>query len=117
MGWKFWEKATDDKAGPKLPKPRELPSGVGRYLVVNLKHDPDWVWALRSVSRPLDGSKSRFEVRVYDDVLSREAGVVVKNYLTLDDHPELILFDGVYDKTTWKVEIAERPRALRQPAA
>jgi hypothetical protein len=51
MNWKFWK--TDNKNGQRLnrrssnlPKPKDLPTRVGIYLVTQLKLDPDWVWTL-----------------------------------------------------------------------
>ncbi len=116
MNWKFWEKSTDAQGAAKLPKPKDLPSGVGKFLVVNLRHDPDWVWALKSVSRPKEGArKGVFEVRVFSETDARNKGVSVKNFNTLTEHPELILFDGFYDKNTWAVKIEQR--FVKRPTA
>ncbi len=46
MNWKFWKKTGTDP----LPKPKELISDLGKYLVVNLQYDPDWVWQLKMVT-------------------------------------------------------------------
>ncbi len=45
MNWKFWKKTGTDS----LPKPKELTSDLGKYLVVNLQYDPDWIWQLKMV--------------------------------------------------------------------
>lgn len=118
MSWKFWQNNSGGEKAPKLSRPKELPSGVGRYLVVDLKNDPDWVWTLKSVSMPKDGSKSAFLIRIFDDTTAMAKGVSVKNHTSLDDHPELILFEGWYDKYTWAMEIKENSSNLiRTPAA
>ncbi|MFH1169496.1 MAG: hypothetical protein V1691_02255, partial [Chloroflexota bacterium] len=44
--------AQQTEKAEKLPGPKEIPEMVGRYVVVNLKKEPDWVWSLRSVQRP-----------------------------------------------------------------
>ena len=117
MNWKFWQKGDATAAGPKLPKPKELSNAVGRYLVVNLKHDPDWVWRLKGVSLPRENSKVAFDIRVFDENVCAAKGVVVKNYTSLDDHPELILFEGWYEKEDWKVEIRENTAASAPQSA
>lgn len=118
MTWKFWQKNTGGVKAPKLPKPKELPAGVGRYLVVDLKHDPDWVWTLKSVSLPKEGFKSAFLIRIYDDTTAMANGVLVKNYTSLDNHPGLVLFEGWYDKNTWAMEIKDyRADIIQTPAA
>lgn len=119
MGWKFWQKKTANAEGgraQKLPKPKELPAGVGRYLVVDLKLDPDRVWALKSVASPREDNRHVFDIRVFDEAEAAARDVWVKNYTTLDDHPELIQFEGWYDKQSWKMEIRDL-RSIRDAAA
>jgi hypothetical protein len=102
MSWNFWKKksATAEPSQTKqekLPKPKDIPEPVGRYLVVDLGKDPDWVWQLRSVVRAQE-EKSRYDVRVFEESQTRSKGVRVQDYTSFDEHPELILFEGWYDK-------------------
>ncbi len=97
MNWKFWEK--EGTAGAvKQSRPKELPANVGRHLVVDLKKDPDWVWSLRYVSRPMPDSATRVEIRIFDPASADEKDVIVKSFDALDAHPELILYQGWNDK-------------------
>jgi hypothetical protein len=113
MGWKFWEKESE-KGEPskpkmqKLPRPKDIPEPVGRYLVVNLGKDPDWVWRLKGVVRPRQESKDSFDVRVFDEVKTAQGRVTVKDYTSLDGHPECILYEGWFDKKSMKVQIEEK---------
>ncbi len=55
MAWKFWKRKREGEEATKarkLPRPTNIPEPVGRYLVVNLGGEPDWVWRLKSVVRP-----------------------------------------------------------------
>lgn len=117
MNWKFWQKNETAATGPKLPRPKELSNAVGRYLVVNLKHDPDWVWRLKGVSKPRENSKVEFDIRIFDETIAAARGVMVKNYTSLDDHPDLVIFEGWYDKEDWKMEIRETEAAASRPTA
>jgi hypothetical protein len=99
MGWKFWhkEEGAAEKA-PKPSKPKDLPSPVGRTLVVDLKQNPDWVWSLKCVMRPLGSSEGVFEMRIFDPKQAWDRSIEIKAYNSLDDHPELILFSGTFRK-------------------
>jgi len=111
MAWDFWKskKATDGStlvSVEKLQKPKDIPEVVGRYLVVSLGKDPDWVWRLKSVER-LRGEKNNFDVRVFDASQVAATGVRVKDYTSFDEHPELVLFNGWYDKKTMAMHMEE----------
>jgi hypothetical protein len=101
MSWSFWKKRSVTELSKaeeeKLSKPKSIPESVGRYLVVDLGKNPDWVWKLKSVVRR-QAEKHRYDVRVFDEIQARVKGVNVRDYTTLDEHSELILFEGWYDK-------------------
>ena len=99
MTWKFWHK--NEEAVVKQPKPsrpKDLPSPVGRTLVVEMKQSPDWVWGLKCVMRPIGAAEGTFDLRVFDPSLALKRSVEVKSYDTLDDHPDLILYSGIFKK-------------------
>ena len=108
----FWNKWFDkhNGAGPQRPKlkpPTDLPQPVGQYLVVKLQYDPDWVWELKAVLKPVaGGKKSVRHFRVYDPVQAAKQWIKVINYHSLDDYPELILYEGDFDKDTHAVSIS-----------
>ena len=113
MNWKFWDKKQQTKkiSGTneiKLAKPKELPDRVGRYLVTQLKEDPDWVWSLRGALRLKADEKDMFEIRIFNPEDAARKGVVITNFNALDAHPDLILFTGWYKKNSDLVKI-ERP--------
>ncbi len=107
MTWKFWKK--EDAGVPKkskLPGPKDLPDAVGRLLVVEMENDPDWCWSLKCVTRPREGGKYMRDFRVFDPAKTLGAGVGVKNYDSLDLHPEQILFAGWYDTDTGRAALS-----------
>jgi len=111
MSWNFWKKRPErvdlsKEKEEKLSKPQDIPEAVGRYLVVDLGKDPDWVWRLRSVVRRQAG-KYRYDVRVFDEIQTGARGVKIKDYTTFDEHPDLILFEGWYDKRSHRANIQE----------
>jgi hypothetical protein len=44
-------------------------------------------------------------MRIFDPAKSVSEGVKVKNYETLDDYPDQILFEGWYDNDSREVQI------------
>ena len=114
MSWKFWEKKNEG-THEKLPGPKDIPYPVGRHLVVDLGQDPDWVWQLKGVSLRKEGSKDVFHVRIFSANDAAMKKVSVKNYRSLDEHQDLILFEGWFDKKTMQAQVQApsqtRPRA------
>jgi hypothetical protein len=110
MGWKFWQQ-NDSAAGAsngkaqKLAKPRDLPQAVGRHLVVVEELEPDWAWSLKCVLRPKDGAKNMFDIRIFSSENAARHGVKVRDYASLDNHMELVIFEGSYDKETGTVRL------------
>ena len=110
MNWKFWqkEKHGENSSGikeVKLAKPKELPDRVGMHLVTQLKEDPDWVWSLKGTLRPKADEKHALEIRIFNPADAARQGVVIKNFNSLDDHPDMILFFGWFNKNTGIVKI------------
>jgi hypothetical protein len=66
------------------------------------------VWKLSYVSRPKREDKHVLELRIFDAADADMRGISVANYDFLDAHPELILFNGVFDKSSGTVKISKR---------
>ena len=110
MNWKFWKKQADLGNGngtktPRSGRPKELPEAVGRKMVVSLKMDPDVVWALKYLSRPAEGRKDVYEFRIFDPAAAVRAGIVVRDWGTFDERPELIMYTGFYDKGAGNIDM------------
>jgi len=112
MNWKFWKK-NEINTGVKLTKPKGLPQSVGKYLVVKLKYDPDWIWELKAVFVEKEGKKELFDFRIFDVNHAKANGIDVKNYRSLDDHAEMIIFDGWYHKSTEEMKINDHYESLK----
>ena len=89
----------------RLPRPKDIPELVGRYLITELKQNPDWVCRLKGVVRPRSDGKDRFDFRVFDETQVAGTKVIVKDYNSLDEHPDLILYQGRFDKKSGEVQI------------
>ena len=99
----FWKKDKD-----ALPGPKGVPKAVGRDIVTKLGGDPDRTWKdYKAVMRPKEGYKNTFEVRVFDGVEAASKKIAVKDYNSLTEHPELILYEGWFNKSA-QAEIKKR---------
>jgi hypothetical protein len=95
----FWNRKQAQQGEERLPGPKRIPGPVGSYMVVQKQKDPNWVWNLQGVVRPADHKKA-FYCRVFDASQAAQAGIKVKDWTSLDGHPELILWEGYFDKKT-----------------
>jgi hypothetical protein len=95
----FWNRKQREEKEVNLPGPKAIPDWAGRYMVVQKKVNPDWVWKLRGVTRPAPQGKTLY-CRVFDETQVTQAGLKVKDWTSLDGHPELILWEGHFDKGT-----------------
>ncbi len=87
-----------------LPKPKEIQQPLGQHLVVNQQQNPDWVWRLKSVTRAPKGA-NQVDFRIFDPESALSRKLKVENYNSLDAHPDLVLFQGVWDKRTQQVQV------------
>ena len=78
--------------------PKDIPGWVYIYLVTTLKVPPENLTGLRSVQKTgfVEGKPVTF-IRIYDPRASEEAWQV-KNFTSLDEHPDLILYEGYWEK-------------------
>lgn len=109
MGWKFWQNkgSAAQEGGPKikLQGPKDLTQQLGMYLITTKKMDPDEVWGYKMVLRPKEENPARFDFRIFDPHKSDAAGVRVSNFNALEDHRELVTFQGWFDKKTQQFEV------------
>jgi hypothetical protein len=89
----FWKK---NKGG--LPGPKDLPNAVGREIVATLGGNPDIIWHYKAVWRPQEGKEDIFAVRVFDPAQPASKKIIVQDFNSLNEHPELILYEGWFDK-------------------
>ncbi len=83
--------------------PKEIPSWVYLYLVNTLKVPSESLTGLRSVEQVgfWDGKLVTF-VRIYDPRVSEEK-LRVKGFTSLEQYPELILYEGYWEKVSDRV--------------
>jgi len=88
--------------------PKDIPSWVYMYLVTTLKVPPENLTGLRSVQKMgfWDGKLVTF-IRIYDPRTSEQT-LQVKDFTSLDQHPELVLYEGYWEKVSDRVFLEHR---------
>jgi hypothetical protein len=92
----------------KLPGPKFLPDILSDYLVRQMAKETNWVQGLSMVTRPRSGGGKGFDVRIFAQYEAASSSTKIKDYTTLDQYPQLILFEGWFNKESKKVELEEK---------
>lgn len=55
-------------------------------------------WAeYMAVSRPRPGNQEQLDIRVFDEWCAAQKKIEVRDFSSLDEHPDLVLMEGWYD--------------------
>ena len=104
----LWGKKSAKEEG-KLSGPKEIPEPVQKYLVVERKMDPGLVKLLRAVERK-SVTGATFDIRIFDNSEAIAKKVQVKDYSSLDEFPDLIIYEGWFDERAKQVKMEEKKR-------
>lgn len=105
----FWNRKPTKEGEMKLPGPKEVPEWAGRYMIVQEKKDPDWGWNLKGVVRPASKIKE-FYCHVFDNSEAIAKNVQVKDYTSLDECPDLIIYEGWFEEGAKQVKLEEKKK-------
>lgn len=94
----------------KLLGPKEIPMLVQKHLVAESKIDPDLARIFRALVRKSPKGERAFDIRVFDESEALARKVPVKDYTSLDGHPDLIVYEGWFDEESKRVEMEERKK-------
>jgi hypothetical protein len=104
----FWGKKSEKEEG-KLSGPKEIRGPVQNYLVAERKMDSTLVKLLKAVERK-GTTGATFNIRIFDDSEAIAKKVQVKNYTSLDECPDLILYEGWFDEGAKQVNLEEKKK-------
>lgn len=105
----FWGKKSVKEEG-KLSGPKEIPGPVQTYLEAERKVNPDLVKLLKAVLVKESAEGKTYNIRIFDgsDALAKK--VQVKNYISLDEHTDLIIYEGQFDEILKQVKLEEKKK-------
>jgi hypothetical protein len=106
----FWNKK--EKKGPK-----ELGGFLSRVVSREMEKHPSsnvdsdhWVKYM-AVERAQTDDQDKIDFRIFDQWAAEKANVKVVEYSSLDDHPDLVLYEGWYSKKEKNSEVRYRRAA------
>jgi hypothetical protein len=108
----FWGKKSteEEEKKEKLSGPKEIPGPVQNYLVAERKMDADLVKLLKGVVRKSPNGETVFHFRVFDESEGLAKKLQVKDYTSLDESPDLIIYEGWYDERSKQVKLEEKKK-------
>jgi hypothetical protein len=95
-------------AEEKLPKPGDIPGLVQKHLLAQGKIDPELVPLLMAVVCPAGSEGATKNIRIFDASEALAKKVVVKDYVSLDEHPDLMIYEGSFDEASKQVNLQEK---------
>jgi len=105
----FWGKKSGKEEG-KLSGPKAIPGLVQNYLVAERKMDPNLVKLLKAVVRKNVTGDTAFDIGIFDDSEAMARKVQVKDYTSLDECPDLIIYEGWFDERAKQVKLEEKKK-------
>ncbi len=106
----IWGKKSDKEEGEKMSGPQEIPRIAQQHLVTERKMNPELVKFLRAVVRKGPKGKETFDIRVFDEAEAEAKKIHVMDYTSLDERPDLILYDGWFDDVAKQVNLEEKKK-------
>jgi hypothetical protein len=103
----FWNKKSA-KEDEKLRGPGMIPGLVQKHLIAERKMDPNLVQLLKALVRKSATVETAFNIRVFDESEALAKNVEVKDYTSLDEHPNLIIYEGQFDEGAKQVKLEEK---------
>jgi hypothetical protein len=92
----------------KLSGPREIPGPVQNYLVDERKMDPDLVKLLKAVIHKSEAREEPLNIRIFDNSEALAKKVQVKDYTSLDEYPDLMIYEGWVNERSKQVKLEEK---------
>jgi hypothetical protein len=103
----FWHKKST-AVEEKLRRPQVIPGLVQRQLATQWKINSDLAQLLKAVVRKSDTHEKANDIRIFYENETLAKKVQVNDYTTLDEHPDLILYEGWFNEASKQVELQEK---------
>jgi hypothetical protein len=103
----FSNKKSEKEKG-KLPRPQTVPALVQKSLLADWKLPAELPPLLKAVVQRNGHEENTHDIRIYDDADAQARKIKVNDYTTLDEHPELTLYEGQFAEAAKKVELQEK---------
>lgn len=102
------KKKTGDEKKERLSGPREIPVIIQNYLITEKKMDPDLVKLLKALIYKSSSDEKVNSIHIFDEADAVAKKINVKDYTTLDQHPDLIIYEGTFNEDSKQVKLEEK---------
>jgi len=114
----FWKKQQKDAApgkatAEKLPGPKNITEFVGKYLSEKYEVESNRLWRLKALVRPSTRGGKTYDVRIFDETEAASDRIKVRDYTSLDQYPELVLYEGWLDEEAKEVTLEAKRKAVK----
>ena len=108
----FWKKkpVNEEEKKEKLSGPKEIPSIVQNYLIAERTMAPDLVKLLKAVVCKGAAGEMKLNIRVFDQSEALAKQVQVKDYTSLGENSDLIIYEGWFDEGAKQVKLEEKKK-------
>ena len=94
--------------------PKELNAFLSRLVADEWEKMPTdsdhWV-KFMMVERPHNVSEDEMDIRIFDQWMADQHKIKIRDFAGLDSHPDLILFEGLYNKKAKKADLKNKKAA------
>jgi len=104
----FWRKKSEKEEEKRLSGPKDIPGLVQNYLVGERKMDAGIVKLLKAVVDKSATEGKAYNIRIFDESEALAKKVQVKDYTSLDERPDLIIYEGLFDEAAKQVKLEEK---------
>jgi hypothetical protein len=107
----FWGKKSAKEEG-KLAGPQVIPDLIQKHLATEWKMDPDLVKLLKALLLKNPKGDKAFHIRIFDESEAKAKKVQVEDYTSLDEHPDLIIYEGQFDEGARQANLEEKKKVV-----
>jgi hypothetical protein len=98
----------ESRKAEKLPGPRLVPGYVEKHIATTYKIDEGIVRLFKIAMRKRPGTERAMDCRIFDPQEAEAIELNVRDYTSLDEHSDLVLYEGWFDEGAKKVELTEK---------
>jgi hypothetical protein len=106
----FWGKKSvkEEAKGERLPGPQAIPGLVQKHLADERKMDPALMEFLEAVVLKSATQETGANIRLFDPSEALAKKVEVKDYTSLDERPDLVIYEGWFNEGSKQVKLEEK---------
>jgi len=104
----FWGNKSEKKEEKRLSGPKDIPGLVQNYLVTERKMDAGLVKLLKAVLDKSETGERAYNIRIFDESEALAKKVQVKDYTSLHERLDLIIYEGWFDEGAKEVKLEEK---------